>query len=527
MEEMKKLLVIVTSVILILLIVYFTIISSNKKTEQQFVGDSTVVKIPESVIDSADLMITPDSSFKEGPITKEEKSQRDSVAWQHLDNENKGLTDRPQTPSLYFNPNKLFTNAAKLILPAVVSIQSSQVFKFLPENHPEFYPGAGSGIIISKNGYILTNFHVINEAQELHIVLYDQREFPAEYIGGDPTTDIALLKIMADDLPVAYMGNSDILEIGEWVLAVGNPLNFSSTITAGIISAKGRDINIIDEEYRIENFIQTDAVINPGNSGGALVNLNGEVIGVNTAIATRTGFNQGYGFAIPINLVKKVVNDIVQFGYVKRGLLGINIEQVNSNTARAMGLDKPRGVLIQRVRENYPADKVGLRQGDIILSVNGEEVNAPNELQMKIARNHPGAKVNLIVWRDGKEKPFKVELAEAPQSKTKSLLATQEDNIQYENLGLIVRNLSQEETDYLGSDEGVLVVKVYSGSPAQYAGIFQSDVIVSIDGEKVNSKSEFEKIIKESNSGKVLKVQLRRKFENNDIYNRIVFVEVP
>jgi serine protease Do len=526
MEELKKLLVLLTSIVIIGLVAYFVSISSSDKQEQLSAVDSLAAGSTSPEPGMVDTISSPATTEEKAPPVTQSIPAGDSVNWQHFNDEMESQSQRGSAQD--FNPNKLFTKAAKRILPAVVSIRSTQIFKMIPEDHPEFYhPGSGSGIIISKNGYVLTNFHVINEAKELHITLYDMREFPARYIGADPTTDVALLKIDAHDLPVAYMGNSDETEIGEWVLAVGNPLNFRSTITAGIVSAIGRDINIIDEEYRIENFIQTDAVINPGNSGGALVNLNGEVVGVNTAIATRTGFNQGYGFAIPINLAKKVVDDIVQYGYVKRGLLGISIGRVSSGTARAMGLPIPKGVLVQGVRKDFPAEKIGLKQGDIILSVNGEAVNAPNELQMKIARNHPGTTVHLEVWRDGKEAKFDAVLAEAPQSDTKSLLSLSEDNIQYENLGIQVRDLSKAEREYLNEVEGVLVERVYSGSPAQNAGIFQADVVVSINEKRIKSKSEFEKQVKKASSGDILKFQVVRKLENQGMYNRIVFVEVP
>jgi serine protease Do len=524
MEELKKLLVLLTSIVIIGLVAYFVSISSSDKKEQLSAVDSLTAgtSVPEPGM--VDSISSPEVTEKAPSVTQRIPTG-DSVNWQHF---NEGTESENQRGSAQdFNPNKLFTKAAKRILPAVVSIQSTQIFK-IPEDHPEFYhPGSGSGIIISKNGYVLTNFHVINEAKELHITLYDMREFSAKYIGADPTTDVALLKIDASDLPTAYMGNSDETEIGEWVLAVGNPLNFRSTITAGIVSAIGRDINIIDEEYRIENFIQTDAVINPGNSGGALVNLNGEVVGVNTAIATRTGFNQGYGFAIPINLAKKVVDDIVQYGYVKRGLLGISIGRVSSSTARAMGLRVPKGVLVQGIRKDFPAEKIGLKQGDIILSVNGEAVNAANELQMKIARHHPGTTVRLGVWRDGREAQFDAVLAEAPRSDTKSLLSLGDDNIQFENLGLKVRDLTTAEREYLDEVEGVLVERVYSGSPAQNAGIYQADVVVSINKSLIKSKSEFERQVKDATSGDILEFQVVRKLENQGMYNRIVFVEVP
>lgn len=529
MEELKKLLVLITSIVLIGLVVYFVSISTFKEKDQSAVTDTVAIEFPEPEpeVQHEDTINLPPPEPKPDSLAAQKTPQRDSVNWHRIEKDGKSQNEDLGS-KMPPNPNPYFTKAAARILPAVVSVRSTQVLEFVPEDHPEFFiPGTGSGIIISNNGYVLTNFHVINEARDLHITLYDKREFPAEYIGGDPTTDVALLKIEAEDLPVAYMGNSDNIELGEWVLAVGNPLNFRSTITAGIISALGRDIRIIDEEYRIENFIQTDAVINPGNSGGALVNLEGEVIGMNTAIATRTGFNQGYGFAIPSNLARKVVDDIVQYGYVKRGLLGISIDRVNSNTARAMGFSKPKGVLVAGVREGYPAQKSGLQQGDIILSVDGEEVNAPNELQMKVAGNYPGTRVKLMIWRNGKKQQFEVPLAEAPQSNTKAFLSTEKKEFKFENLGLKVRELTDEEKVYLESAEGILVEAISAGSPAQSAGVFKGDVIVSIDEKIINSKNEFEKIIKQASSGALLKFRIMRKFRNDDIYNRIVFVEVP
>lgn len=532
MEEFKKLLVLITSIALIGLVVYFISIANFPKKEQSTATDTVSIEFPqlepEPEVQHEDTIKLPPPEPQPDSLITEKAPERDSVNWHRITKGEK-REGKDVGSSMLPNPNSYFTKAAARILPAVVSVRSTQVLEFVPEDHPEFFiPGTGSGIIISNNGYVLTNFHVINEARDLHITLYDRREFPAEYIGGDPTTDVALLKIEAEDLPVAYLGNSDNIELGEWVLAVGNPLNFRSTITAGIISALGRDIRIINEEYRIENFIQTDAVINPGNSGGALVNLDGEVIGMNTAIATRTGFNQGYGFAIPSNLARKVVDDIVQYGYVKRGLLGISIDRVNSNTARAMGFSKPKGVLVAGVREGFPAEKSGLQQGDIILSVDGEEVNAPNELQMKIAGNHPGKRVKLMVWRDGRKQEFDVPLAEAPQSETKAFLSSEKGEFKFENLGLRVRELTDEEKDYLESDEGLLVEGIAAGSPAQSAGIFKGDVIVSIDEKILSSKNEFEKIINQATSGTLLKFRIMRKLpRNDDIYNRIVFVEVP
>lgn len=528
MEEIKKLFVLLTTIVLIGLVVYFVSIASfQPEDDTEGAPDDTItmdVPIPESPAEDTMGAAAPEEELDKDVAAPSEP--RESIAWHHLNNKPQEVGDAaPNAQSL--NPNTYFTRAARRILPAVVSIRSTAVMDLIPEDHPRFYlPGSGSGIIISDNGYVLTNYHVINEAKNLRITLYDKREFPANYIGGDPTTDVALLKIEADDLPVAYLGNSEDIEIGEWVLAVGNPLNFRSTITAGIVSAIGRDIRIINEEYRIENFIQTDAVINPGNSGGALVNLDGEVIGVNTAIATRTGLSEGYGFAIPINLARKVVDDIVQFGYVKRGLLGITIDGVTSATARALGLPKPKGVLVTGVREGYPAEKTGLKQGDVILTVDGQEVNAPNELQMLIARNYPGAKVNLLIYREGQEKNIEVVLAEAPRPENTPALSSGDGRLDFENLGMVVRELKREEKEMLDGRHGVMVERVYAGSPAHNAGIYKADIIVAIDESNISSKNDFEKRLRRAASGDILRLQVMR-IGNDDVLNEIVFVEVP
>ena len=272
----------------------------------------------------------------------------------------------------------------------------------------------GSGIVITADGYILTNHHVAGDAEKLTVTFSDNREYDAELVGSDPRTDIAVIKIDATGLKPATIGKSDAVEIGEWVLAVGAPLNLKSTVTAGIVSAVGRDINIINDPrgLSIEDFIQTDAAINPGNSGGALVNLNGEVIGVNTAIATSNRSFIGYGFAVPIDLAKKVMDDIVAHGKVKRGYIGIGLNPVDAGTAEAFGLDRPKGVLISSVLPNTPAAKADLKEGDIVLSVDGQPVNRPNHLQSLVARKHPGDTVTLAIRRNTEDLTIRVTLGE-------------------------------------------------------------------------------------------------------------------
>lgn len=272
----------------------------------------------------------------------------------------------------------------------------------------------GSGVIMTSDGYILTNNHVIEDAVKdgITVTLEDKRSFDARVIGRDPSTDLAVLKIDVSDLPNIVIGNSDRLEVGEWVLAVGNPFRLRSTVTAGIVSALSRDVQIINDVMRIESFIQTDAAINRGNSGGALVNTSGELIGINTAIASQSGNYQGYGFAVPSNLALKVAEDLIEFSEVKRGMLGVSIQSVNSEMARGVGLNEITGVMIMDVMQDGAAGRAGVKRSDIVLKVNDEKVSESNQLQEKIAMFRPGDQVSLTIWRDGEELEQVVELDE-------------------------------------------------------------------------------------------------------------------
>jgi S1-C subfamily serine protease len=258
-------------------------------------------------------------------------------------------------------------------------------------------------VIISEDGYIVTNNHVIANTDSFKVTTNDKKTYTAKIIGSDPTTDLALIKIDAKNLPTATFGNSDAVNVGEWVLAVGNPFNLTSTVTLGIVSAKSRNINILSsEQYSVESFIQTDAVVNPGNSGGGLVDANGNLIGINAAILTETGSYEGYSFAIPSNLVEKVIGDLKDFGEVKRAILGVTIENVNEEVAKKNNLIKPSGVRIEGVNEKSSAAEAGFKRGDIIISVNGTETNSTSELQEKVARFRPGDIVSIEFIRNGK-----------------------------------------------------------------------------------------------------------------------------
>jgi len=555
MEALKKTAVLLSGLLIIVLVTWILSLSSKETPDEVTLREKPVPESNEPAGPPDDSKHQDSTPQEKEKTVQKEFAPQDSIAWRtssDMERNNPSYFLNGKTP-FAGNPNPVFVNAAKKILPAVVSIRSTRRIKhpsldFLPhfftpkedkkgeenkKNNEEddiIQPGSGSGILISADGYIMTNYHVVEESERLQVVLYDKREFEAQFVGVDPTTDVAVLKIEDGHLPVAIMGNSDSVQIGEWVMAVGNPLNFTSTITSGIISALGRNINIIDPKYRyrIENFIQTDAVINPGNSGGALINLNGEVIGMNTAIATRNGFYQGYGFAIPMNLARKVVNDLLKYGRVRRAILGVVIEPVRSNVAKAVGLSKPTGALIQGITSDSPAEKAGLRQGDIVLAVEGEKVVSVNDLQTKIAGHYPGDVVTVTIWRDRREQDVEVELGEAPPASNTPVSQDNkaEDNLEFENLGISVRELSQEDKTGLDLTHGLFVDKVTSGSPAEDAGLFPGLIVVSIDDTPVSTLEDFQKVLDNAKKGDFLtfKVKDSRMGGGND--SRLLFVEV-
>lgn len=319
----------------------------------------------------------------------------------------------------HINTPKDFTTAAEKAMPSVVNITAVTEFKAKSRREQEFYEyfgatpkpseSTGSGVIISPKGYIVTNNHVVKKATEVEVTLFDKRKFKAKVIGTDPSTDLAVLKIEGKLLPSIEFANSDAARIGEWVLAVGSPFELASTVTAGIISAKGRDIDILKDQYSIESFIQTDAAVNPGNSGGALVNANGQLLGINTAIIAPSGTYAGYSFAVPINLVKKVVQDLMEYGEVKRGYLGVMIQDV-SNVSEELNLNISEGVYVSELVEDGAAEAAGILKGDVITEVNKINIKSVPELQEQIGSRNPGDDVTLTVLRDQQEKQLIVKL---------------------------------------------------------------------------------------------------------------------
>ncbi|OIP82677.1 MAG: deoxyribonuclease HsdR [Porphyromonadaceae bacterium CG2_30_38_12] len=361
-----------------------------------------------------------------------------------------------------------------------------------PQREAPMQEGSGSGVIISNDGYIVTNNHVIDKTKEIEVTLNDKRTFKAKLVGADPNTDIALIKIEAEKLPVILFGNSDSVKIGEWVLAVGNPFNLTSTVTAGIVSAKARNINIINSQMKIESFIQTDAAVNPGNSGGALVNTRGELIGINTAIASQTGSYAGYAFAVPASIVKKVVSDIRQFGFVQRAVLGVSMGDITSELAKEKNLKIMEGAYVSEVVEGSAADKAGVKKGDVITGINDVNIKSSAQLQEQIGRFSPGDKITVSVRRENKTLKLNAELKNK-QGSTK--IASSEASI--DMLGADFKAISAKLKDQFQLDYGMEVTNIKKGK-LKDAGVMEGFLIVKINNQAIRSIDDIKEVLSEA-----------------------------
>jgi len=361
----------------------------------------------------------------------------------------------------------------------------------------------GSGVIISEDGYIVTNYHVIEKSNEIQVVLNDKRTYTAKLVGKDPSTDLALLKVDADKLPYIPLGDSDNLKVGEWVLAVGNPFNLTSTVTAGIVSAKARSINILQgQNYSIESYIQTDAAVNKGNSGGALVNLYGELVGINSAILSPSGAYSGYSFAIPVNLVKKIVADIIKYGEVQRAMLGVTIREVTADDAEKYNLDKIEGVRIEELSEAGAAKASGLKTGDVILEINNVGVNSNAELTEQIAKYRPGELIYVTVKRDNKKKQFEVILRNM-QGTTSIIKA--DDYLNF--LGASFKELNNSDKRSFGVGNGVMITELKDGI-LKKQGIKEGFVITAVDGKKIHNTDDLKQVIQNAAKGSILEFEV-------------------
>lgn len=400
-----------------------------------------------------------------------------------------------------------FTGAAESSVHAVVHVKTTEFrqaqvnplyeyfFGITPESSTRPVMGFGSGVIISSDGYIVTNNHVIDGSDEIEVTLNDRRNFKAKLVGADPTTDLALLKIDEKGLPVVEYGSSDNLQLGEWVLAVGNPYNLTSTVTAGIVSAKARNINILRDNFSIESFIQTDAAVNPGNSGGALVNTSGKLIGINTAIASRTGNYTGYSFAIPVSIVRKVVSDLMEFGEVQRALLGVSIVDVTSELAEKEGLDDTKGVYVADLSENGAAREAGIKPGDVIISINDFKVNTVTELQEQVSKYRPKDNVKVLLKRKGDLKQFDVILRNMEGNT--DIVKTSEI---VEILGATFETLSSEEKSEYGIANGIRITSLKPGKLMK-VGVKKGFIVIAINKKPVNSVKDISDILQGVDGG--------------------------
>jgi Do/DeqQ family serine protease len=410
-----------------------------------------------------------------------------------------------------------FIYAAERVRPAVVHIKTSYEATAYGKSEDEDLEGlfkdfhgspfggqfgnpgpresAGSGVIISADGYIATNNHVVEDARKIRVILDDKRSYEGTVVGTDPTTDLALVKIEAKDLPFIHYGDSDNLKVGEWVLAIGNPFDLTSTVTAGIVSAKGRNINILRDKngMQIESFIQTDAAVNPGNSGGALVDLKGKLVGINTAIATNTRFSQGYSFAVPVTLIKKVMDDLLKYGEVQRALLGVKIRQdIDADFAREKGLTSLKGVYVDEVNEGSAAQQAGMKTGDVIKKINDIEVNTSAELQGLVATYRPGDKVKVTYERNGKEMNTNVVLKD---SMGRTTVVKREIEKRESILGAELEPVAADEKRKLNIENGVRITRLGSGK-IKDAGISEGFIITHVDKKSVKSAADVTKAIK-------------------------------
>jgi serine protease Do len=429
----------------------------------------------------------------------------------------------------YGNDLPDFTGLVEKQGPAVVNISSTQIiqnpqaFPNIPENDPfydffkRFAPqmpreqesqSLGSGFIISADGYIMTNAHVVDHADKITVRLTDKREFSAKVIGADKRTDVALLKIEAKGLPIVAKGDPSKLKVGEWVVAIGSPFGFDSSVTAGIVSAKGRSL----PRDNFVPFIQTDVAINPGNSGGPLFNMNGEVVGINSQIYTRSGGSMGLSFAIPIDVAMQVADQLRTTGKVVRGRIGVTIQELTLELAESFGLGKPSGALVSSVEKNGPADKAGLEASDVILKFDGKPVDSSNDLPRIVAATKPGSKAEVELWRKGASKKVTVEVGQMPEEGSLASSAPNEkgdgaDKIP--RLGIAVSELTKEQQEELDVAGG-LVVENVEGSAARAAGLQQGDVLLAIGNVQIRTLAQFNNFLKQIAKGRNVALLVRR-----------------
>ncbi len=454
------------------------------------------------------------------------------------------LQETPQVSAAAVAPatslSDAFVNVAEVVTPGVVRIEAERrvtaqemgrMQGFFPTppttgGEPETRPVGGSGFVVSADGYILTNNHVVENAIAVRVYYANGRYTSAEVIGGDPFTDVAVIKVAAESVPgTLSFGDSDRVRVGEWVLAIGNPGSGGSgseldySVTAGIVSAKGRTLQLLQQElrgqmgqdselpgYAIEDFIQTDAVINPGNSGGPMVDMQGRVVGINSAISSPTGYYSGYGFAIPINLARRVMQDLIEYGQVRRPVIGVQVRDVDADFAELYGLETVEGAIVQSVTPGGPADRAGLRQEDIVIAIEDEPIAYTSQLQGKVAMFRPGDQIDVTVWRDGREQVFAVRLEQAPINEIVTEVAPPEPSV-VERIGIAVSPLDEAAASEFGYNApgGVIISRVQRGSPAQRQGLIAGQRLLEINSTRIRETADVARALGEVEAGSVVR----------------------
>jgi serine protease Do len=459
------------------------------------------------------------------------------------------LYGAPPSAPPEMRPDLDFVSIAEKVGPAVVKIESEKVekvssFGFGFEDQMPFddfwnrffgqprqreqeqrSTAQGTGFFLSEDGYIVTNYHIVENAVKVQVSAQQGENYTAKIVGADPKSDLALLKIETKNMPFVELGDSSILKVGEWVLAIGNPFGLEHTVTAGIVSAKGRQLGVGGNVPEYQDFIQTDAAINWGNSGGPLVNMKGEVVGITSNILAPAGGNIGLGFAIPSSLAKKVVVQLKEKGRVVRGMIGVTIpsSSLTDEDKDAFKLKNKKGALVNSVTPGGPADKAGIRQYDVIVAVDGEKINDPNDLKLKIADIEPGKKVNITVIRDGKEQTFTVTVEEYEPQETK--VKTEGED---KDLGFSVREITPSLAGRYGlrTQEGLIITPVRRYSEAERKGLAVGDIIIEVNRRKVSTVDELDKMIKKFESGQAIILLVRREAEGQSV-DRIVTLRIP
>ena len=487
-----------------------------KKRKIKYLAVSTILTLTVILSSGCALITEAERSAEPAPVAPALDTITSSAA-------NGNAPVKPEsTPSQSSQPTPLpsIADVIAKVKPSVVAITTEVITRDF-FNRLYTQEGAGSGWIISQDGFIVTNNHVVENAKSITVTLEDGRTVPAEVVGTDPLTDLAVIKIDAEGLPAVTVGDSDKMRVGDWVVAIGNSLGQGIRATQGIVSRQGVSLPVASKQV-LYGLIETDAAINPGNSGGALVDLEGNLMGINTAIYSRTGGYQGIGFAVPANMAREIMIRLIEDGKITRGFLGVEISDLDADLAASMGLDDNKGVLIANVIQGGPAVDSDIQKDDVVLALNGIEVENSDALRNRIADFPPGTEIELDIYRDGRRKMVEIELGELPDNPSQLASSEEPEKSPASNIGIDVMNISREWTRYYEMGSGVVIAKVVAGSVAEDKGLQRGELITEVNGEPVSNVREFVSIIRQFDAGEAIRFRVQRGEQQ-----RLVGIRIP